>query len=286
MNAPARVQRSPLSDWGTLGPLETPTLGRLLHILEAPCATLRHAAYDNGAQVGWHEHRAASLVYGVGGPCIERDSEGREFVKRRFSYHPRGYAHRLSYLAPTHVLAFELSDGIAARLPPDTRRLPATLYNQLWDLFVGLSRDGSEQWAQASLAALVADVVDFLAKPMPERLSAVLEGLHDNWNHPPPLSQTAAKFGVSPQLIRREFKRFFGVNLSEYRRLIRLDYARGLLWGSRARVAQVAAQTAFADQSHLCRVLKENTHLSPLELRRAAPCLTEAYQRWTIHQID
>jgi AraC-like DNA-binding protein len=53
-----------------------------------------------------------------------------------------------------------------------------------------------------------------------------------------------------------------------------------LLWGSGAKVAEIAAQTAFSDQSHLCRVLKEHTQISPLELRRAAPCLAQALQQW------
>src|SRR4051812_2559523 len=112
MNVPAHAIAL-RDEWHTLGPLLTPELGRLLHVMDAPGATLRHAFYEPGAEGGWHEHRAASLVYGVGGPCIERDVEGRECVKRRFSYHPVGYAHSLAYQASTHVLAIELPDKVA-----------------------------------------------------------------------------------------------------------------------------------------------------------------------------
>jgi len=42
--------------WGTLGSLLDPQPGRLLHVLETPSATLRHARYETGAEVGWHEH--------------------------------------------------------------------------------------------------------------------------------------------------------------------------------------------------------------------------------------
>ena len=285
MNKPARAMSAP-GEWQTLGPLLTPALGRLLHVMETPSATLRHAFYEAGAEVGWHEHRAASLVYGVGGPCLERDLDGGECVKRRFSYHPAGYAHSLVYEAPTHVLAIELPAEAAARLPSESRRLPATLYNQLWDLFVGLSRNGSDQAAQAALQALVGDVIAYLEAPLHPRMAALLENVHADWDRPIEPARTARIFGVSPQLIRRQFKRSLGVNLSEYRRLIQLDYARALLWGSRARVAEVAAQTAFADQSHLCRVLRENTNVSPLELRRAAPCLAEAFEQWMIQPIE
>jgi len=285
MNKPAPAMIGP-GQWQTLGPLLTPALGRLLHVMETPSATLRHAFYEAGAEVGWHEHQAASLVYGVGGPCLERDADGGECVKRRFSYHPVGYAHSLAYQAPTHVLAIELADKVAEPLPSESRRLPATLYNQLWSLFVGLSRNGSDRAAQAGLQALVSDVIAYLEAPLHPRMAALLENVHADWDRPIEPARTAQIFGVSPQLIRRQFKRSLGVNLSEYRRLIQLDYARALLWGSRARVAEVAAQAAFADQSHLCRVLRENTNISPLELRRAAPCLAEAFEQWMIQPID
>jgi transcriptional regulator GlxA family with amidase domain len=126
----------------------------------------------------------------------------------------------------------------------------------------------------------------FLATDLSPRVTAVLESLHSEWDRPIEPSRTAAQFGVSPQLIRREFKRALGMSLSEYRRRIQLDYARGLLWGTRSRIAEVAAQTAFADQSHLCRVLKEHTRLSPLALRRVAPCLAEQLAAWQIYPID
>jgi len=271
--------------WGTLGSLLDPQPGRLLHVLETPSATLRHARYETGAEVGWHEHSTATLVYGIGGPCVERDLVGREGVKRRFSYHPVGYAHSLAYQAPTHVLAIELETSIASRLPSESRRLPATLYDRLWELFVRLSRNGADEWAYDALDMLVSEAVAFLSIDLSARVSAVLESLHDEWNRPLERRRTPAEFGVSPQLIRREFKRAFGVTASDYRRLIRLDYARGLLWASRSRVAEIAAETAFADQSHLCRVLKEHTQLSPLELRRAAPCLAKAFREWQLQPI-
>jgi len=272
--------------WGTLGSQQVAQRGRLLRVLEAPCATLRHAFYDTGAAVEWHEHETATLVYGVGGPCVECVADGQGYVKRRFSYHPPGYSHSLTYHAPTHVLAIELSPAIAVGLPLESRRLPATLYDRLWDLFVGISRIGIRGQGYDTLETFVSDVVAFLEQDLPPRVSAVMESLHGNWDQPLEPDQTAKQFGVSPQLVRRDFKRAFGITLSDYRRLIQLDYARGLLWGTRSRISDVAAQTAFSDQSHLCRVLKEHTQLSPLELRQIAPCLAKQLRALEINPID
>ena len=60
------------------------------------------------------------------------------------------------------------------------------------------------------LQALVSDVVAFLERDLPPRVSAVMESLHAEWDRPLEPSQTAKQFGVSPQLIRREFKRALG----------------------------------------------------------------------------
>jgi AraC-like DNA-binding protein len=272
--------------WGTLGSQQGAQRSRLLRVLEAPCAILRHAFYDTGAEVEWHEHETATLVYGVGGPCVECVAEGQGYVKRRFSYHPAGYSHRLTYQAPTHVLAIELSPAIAAGLPQQSRRLPATLYDPLWNIFVGISRTGYDRQGHEDLEAFVSDVVRFLEQDLPPRVSAVMESLHADWDRPLEPDRTARQFGVSPQLIRRDFKRALGITLSDYRRLIQLDYARGLLWGTRSRISDVAAQTAFSDQSHLCRVLKEHTQLSPLELRQIAPCLAKQLRALEINPID
>lgn len=272
--------------WGTLGLQEGTERSRLLRVLEAPSATLRHAFYETGTEVEWHEHETATLVYGVGGPCVESVADGQEYVKRRFSYHPAGYSHRLSYQGPTHVLAIELSPAIAAGLPLQSRRLPATLYDRLWDLFVGIGRTGPDDKGYETVEAFVADVVAFLDHALTPRVTAVMESLHADWDRPLEPDQTARLFGVSPQMIRRDFKRAFGITLSDYRRLIQLDYARGLLWGTRSRISDVAAQTAFSDQSHLCRVLKEHTQLSPLELRQVAPCLVKQLRALEINPID
>jgi transcriptional regulator GlxA family with amidase domain len=68
------------------------------------------------------------------------------------------------------------------------------------------------------------------------------------------------------------FKRLMGVTLQQYGLLLRLDKARGLLWGTRMPLPDVAAETGFADQSHLTRSLATLSNQTPLRLRMTAPC--------------
>ena len=63
-----------------------------------------------------------------------------------------------------------------------------------------------------------------------------------------------------------------GVTLQRYAVIVRLDYARGLLWSTDRAIADIAADTGFADQSHLTRALTEHSAQTPLRLRWLAPC--------------
>src|SRR5206468_7916488 len=91
--------------------------------------------------------------------------------------------------------------------------------------------------------------------------------LHENWHRQPSTAELAAQLGFSPQFLCRSFKRWMGVTLTQYSQAIRLDYARGLLWGSGADVSQVASMTGFTDQSHLTRVLRQHSGRTPGSLR-------------------
>ena len=52
-----------------------------------------------------------------------------------------------------------------------------------------------------------------------------------------------------------------------------VDGAEGFrLWGTDLPIADVAAETGFADQSHLTRVLAAHSAWTPLRLRSLAPC--------------
>src|SRR3978361_1614796 len=93
--------------WGTLGRPEKCDLVRMNLEVEVAWATLRLASYDRGAHVPRHRHGPPSLVYGVGGPCVETSAHQHATVRRRLTYLPAGYTHALDYGGPTQVFAIE-----------------------------------------------------------------------------------------------------------------------------------------------------------------------------------
>ena len=262
------------ADWGTLG-IPAPGSGRakLIHIVRTPRATLRHAFYSSGAQVPLHRHLYPELVYGVGGPCFETETV-MAVSKRRLTYHPAGYRHALRYCGPTHVLAIELTGFDPSTLPGVSVALPATAYAAIWRMLDQIVREEPLERIDQAVDEL-AEAGRVSARARPAWLPRVVDGIHDQWSRSPSATALAAQAGVSTTYLCRSFKRQMGVTLQHYGLLLRLDKARGLLWGTNMPIPEVAEETGFADQSHLTRSLTALSNQTPLRLRLTAPCAEE-----------
>lgn len=83
------------------------------------------------------------------------------------------------------------------------------------------------------------------------------------------LGELAADLGVSAFHLSRLFHAAAGHTLSRHRMRLRARAALERLAGGEPSLARVAADVGFADQSHLCRVIRSETGHTPSALRRA-----------------
>jgi len=81
------------------------------------------------------------------------------------------------------------------------------------------------------------------------------------------LQRYAAELGHTPFHISRVFRLAMGTTLTQHRNEVRVAAAIDQI-GQGQRLADLAAQLGFADQSHLARVLQRAVQLSPGRLRR------------------
>lgn len=277
MNAIGPLHPQACLEWRTLGAPAEAASARLLHVVRTPVATLRHAFYHDGDVVPPHRHDRASLVYGVGGPCLE-SSDSLSVIRRRLTFLPRGFEHGLEYQGPTHVLAIEIDPGWLSAAHPGLATLPAlplpgTLYDGIWRVLLDVVAGEPTGRVAESLASLLDAAAHFADQIPSKAVMALIDDIHLHWQSVPSARELSLKHGLSAQHICRIFKRFTGVTLQQYALLLRLDYARGLLWGTTMPLAAVAAETGFADQSHLTRVLAAHSDRTPLRLRWSAPCV-------------
>jgi AraC-like DNA-binding protein len=83
------------------------------------------------------------------------------------------------------------------------------------------------------------------------------------------LPDLAAALGVSPHHLSRVFHAETGHTISRHRMRLRVRSALERLAGGEQDLAWLAAELGFADQSHLCRVVRSETGLPPTALRQA-----------------
>jgi AraC-like DNA-binding protein len=81
------------------------------------------------------------------------------------------------------------------------------------------------------------------------------------------LPELARSLAVSPHHLSRIFRAVTGHTISRYRMRLRARAALDRLAGGEEDLARLSADVGFADQSHLCRVLRAETGQAPSALR-------------------
>jgi AraC-like DNA-binding protein len=90
-----------------------------------------------------------------------------------------------------------------------------------------------------------------------------------------PLPQLACRLAVSAHHLSRIFHAATGHTISRHRMRLRARAALERLAGGERELARLAADIGFADQSHLCRVMRAEAGQIPSALREAlSPRLT------------
>jgi AraC family transcriptional regulator len=99
-------------------------------------------------------------------------------------------------------------------------------------------------------------------------LRRALDYLHENFRDSPTLNDVAAAAGVHPVHLAREFRRKQGTTVGGYIRKLRIDLACRELASSEQPIVEIAVAAGFCDHSHMTRVFREETGITPTAFRR------------------
>ena len=112
------------------------------------------------------------------------------------------------------------------------------------------------------------DMIHERSSARPRWLGLLLDYLDDTVEQQWSLHDMAAEIGVHPVHLCRTFSRHFDCTLGAYIRRLRVLRGWQLLTIGDATLAEVAAQSGFADQSHFTRAFKEHFGITPGRYRR------------------
>ena len=102
----------------------------------------------------------------------------------------------------------------------------------------------------------------------PRWLRVAEQRLREEFDRPLTVAGVAKDLQVSPVRLARAFRRQFGESVGERLRRIRVGYASERLRMPDVPIVAIAGEAGFSDQSHLTRVFKKLTGVTPGEFRR------------------
>src|SRR4051812_15606562 len=120
-----------------------------------------------------------------------------------------------------------------------------------------------EGLAMELLGELLRRQNDGLVVPMSDWLEVVRDIIHERYREPLSLRELGQAAGVHPVHLARAFRKRYGCCIGDYLRQMRVAGACRDLANSDIEMAEIAGRNGFADQSHLCRVVKQYTGASP-----------------------
>lgn len=190
-----------------------------------------------------------------------------------------GWSYRMFYVKPEAL--FEASKALSPKpfLPdfrmgvihdPTLAACVAATHEKLSSPDVSLlEKETRLLWLLAEWISRHADQRRPWPKIRPERGAARLtrDYIMAHMGRDIPLEELAGAANLSPFHLVRLFTREYGLPPHAFLTQVRLDRAKELLSGA-TRLADVAAETGFADQSHLTRLFKRRFGLTPGRFRK------------------
>jgi AraC family transcriptional regulator len=241
--------------------------------------SLAEVVYPAHSRLPRHAHECAYFCLIRRGGYQERYGRRlRECVPNMLVFHPPGEPHTQSF-GDLNVNSFNVELGspwlrrmAEAGLPMD--RAVAFTGGQVVASAHRLFREFTSGVEDSALdiESVVAEILNGLqgsppAANPPPWLRRVREMLHSDLLQKFSLADLAEQAGVHPVHLAAVFRSNYGYSPGEYLRRQRIEFARRRLVLHEVPLVDIAAEAGFADQSHLTRLFKRYTGVTPAQYR-------------------
>jgi AraC family transcriptional regulator len=239
---------------------------------------LADATYGPEMRIGRHMHERSYVSFLLRGSYTECYSHRtRRCELGTLLVHPAGESHTNRF--DEHggrVLSLEMPSEYCGFVPRCLADDAAAEVYEVANLMTRLERelalaDDCSSTIEA-IAFELAGVLDRTFSPErqpPRWLRDAVAVLQERFREPLSLEQIAAAIGVHPVHLARTFHAVQHCTVGDYLRYLRVAFARWKLAESSMPIVEVAHRSGFSDQSHLCRIFKRQTGMTPSQFRSA-----------------
>jgi len=236
---------------------------------------LSRSRYPSGARLQSHAHRHPFISFVIAGAYTET-CERREnpCPPGTLGFHPAREEHS-DHFGRQEAVVLGIEIGAAA--PDDAAHLGSRFLNEGPEVRLAwrIAREFQRRCPASDLVVecLVTELVGGSGgrrntRGTPRWLATAVELAGDRFADRLRLTEVAAEAGVHPVHLARQFRSRLGCTYGEYVRRIRLARALERLRRGSPSIAEVAAETGFADQSHLTRWMTSTLGITPAAYRR------------------
>ena len=239
--------------------------------------------FAGGTELSEHAHEGATLSIPFQGTFLEvYGRREQEIDPSRALYKSPGFRHK-------NLVGPEGFDGVLVEISGDRHDWIEAATGSIGAdqlLCDSLSRPllRAFRWAWQSeapgkalhLESLVLQILGRLGSrnttsQRPRWLGSVIERLRDAFPERPTLDELARSARVHPVHLAQVFRRHEGCSVGAYVERLRIDAVCTELTEGDLGLAELAATTGFADQSHMTRVFRRMLGTTPARFRRTAP---------------
>jgi AraC family transcriptional regulator len=254
--------------------------GNTLVSREVAGFTLREVVHASGIKIPKHAHERAHVAFVLRGVFEEKcERKTLNCKPLSVSYLAPGLTHSDDFRNGAHSFLFEISPERLTRV-----RELLTLNEPLflnggsiaW-LTMRLYREARRTDDASSLAVegLALEILAGLSRQQkitserkpPQWLERAREILHAQFSEPLTHDAIAASVGVHPVHLASTFRQHYKCTIGQYARRLRIECACREISESDAPLADIALSAGFFDQSHLTKVFKQFTGMTPAQFR-------------------
>lgn len=229
----------------------------------------------------WHYHENPLLAFTLKGGSVECRKQGKveSFPGMLVLYNTQEGHKNEKYRNGTRNFIIEFEDVWFRQMQIDKRDFEGNFVienQEIKDLFLKTILEVKERNTETGLAAetLIANIFANLLNfkkdygSAPKWLCELKNLLHDAPSANFSLKQLSEIFNVHPVTISKLFPRFFGINIGDYIRKIKIENSLELLSHKHLSLEVIAQTCGFTDHAHFSKIFKKHKGIAPSRYRQ------------------